>query len=279
LPPVDLRDAATQQYEKFVASFDWNNEGKLPVVLLIHGTSGPIAFKIVKNGFSALSTLDSGWYGSGIYFTSSALYALPYYSAKRQPSVIISLVFPGNPFPVTETRDSADTLLGQPIKSGYQSHFVRTAPDGSPILKMTDKKVYDEIVIGQESQVFPIFIIDFDVKKLFPHAQRFSRAVNDTLTDAVLEESEDSPISHAADRRSTASRDPSRSARRLSTDLGERASRAARRSFDGEATRSTVALVPLELKEKKELKLETNGHAEPLTDERVDDEDSTAVDE
>src|SRR5437762_2006083 len=38
---------------------------QLPIVAVLHGTANEIAWKIVDNGFSALSTLDSGYYGQG----------------------------------------------------------------------------------------------------------------------------------------------------------------------------------------------------------------------
>lgn len=41
-----------------------------------------VAEKICENGFAALSSLDAGYYGKGIYFTSSVLYTLPYMASR-----------------------------------------------------------------------------------------------------------------------------------------------------------------------------------------------------
>src|SRR5262245_61086501 len=76
-----------------IDALSWNANEVVPILPVVPGTrltsflqhspqSGSVAWKIVENGFSALSTLDAGYYGSGIYFTSSVLYATPYYATK-----------------------------------------------------------------------------------------------------------------------------------------------------------------------------------------------------
>jgi len=57
---------------------------------------------ICSTGFATLSVLDAGWYGQGVYFTSSARYAVPYYATKKDPAIIIAYVIPGNIYPVIE---------------------------------------------------------------------------------------------------------------------------------------------------------------------------------
>jgi hypothetical protein len=43
-----------------------------------------------------------GYYGKGIYFSTSAVYIIPYFASKKRPAVLVSLLLPGNPFPVIE---------------------------------------------------------------------------------------------------------------------------------------------------------------------------------
>jgi len=62
---------------------------------MIHGTAAGVAAKILNTGFSNLSLLDAGYYGRGIYFTRSAMYALPYYGTKKDPAIVICLTAPG----------------------------------------------------------------------------------------------------------------------------------------------------------------------------------------
>ena len=107
--------------EKKVDLFPWNSFSEVPILATVHGTSGPSAWKICQGGFAALSSLDSGYYGAGkwffvgaqnetltesnpnficlgIYFTTSARYAIPYYGTKPDPSIIISYVITYVPF-------------------------------------------------------------------------------------------------------------------------------------------------------------------------------------
>ena len=67
------------------------------------GTSENAAYRIVKNGFGTTATLDDGYYGRGIYFTSSMKYAAKYASSTKRGKVfLLSLIITGNVFPVIE---------------------------------------------------------------------------------------------------------------------------------------------------------------------------------
>jgi len=173
----EMRKTTMARYEELSSA--WNEaDAPTPVMAAVHGTAGVVAWKIVSNGFSVLSSLDAGYYGSGIYFTSSMRYALPYYGTKKQPSVLISLVSPGNPFPVVEKKEEARSFMGQPLRSGYQSHFVLTKKDGAPATEKTQPTDrYDELVIGQESQVMPIFVVEIDQSKLAALLRDFQRTI------------------------------------------------------------------------------------------------------
>jgi len=111
----------------------------------------------LKNGFGSASSLDDGYYGRGIYFTSDLRYGNMY--ARETPQgekvLLMALVVPGNPYPATEdpfvykTDDKGKVirwptpefetekdnkgktakkrdpkgLYGQACKTGYQSHY------------------------------------------------------------------------------------------------------------------------------------------------------------
>jgi len=176
---VDLRQWTMHTFGVLAQRSPWNTISDLvPVIPMLHGTDAAVAWKILDTGFSALSSLDAGFYGSGIYFTSSAQYALPYYSGKKNPAVLICLAIPGNVYPVTEHPKSENTIMGQPIKSGYQSHYVLTTKDGNPCTqRAAPGSHYDELVLSQEAQVVPIAIIEFSQGKLVPFALRFQREI------------------------------------------------------------------------------------------------------
>lgn len=66
----------------------------------------------------------------------------------------------GHPYPVIEHPREPNSLLGHPLKVGYQSHYVVTGIDGMPFSGKGQK--YDEIVINQEVQVRGSQFLSFD---------------------------------------------------------------------------------------------------------------------
>jgi hypothetical protein len=55
--------------------------------------------------------VDAGFYGRGIYFTSSLLYTLPYACGRKNPAVIVSYLSLANAFPVTEHHKGTRTIF------------------------------------------------------------------------------------------------------------------------------------------------------------------------
>lgn len=122
LPDLRNRLEITERFNNLCSRFNWLSLQSLPVIAMFHGTIEPTAKKICESGFGTVATLDDGWYGKGIYFTSSLDYAL-FYAQKakesfyskpenrrlKKPSydvIIMSLVTLGNTFPVTENPNS-----------------------------------------------------------------------------------------------------------------------------------------------------------------------------
>lgn len=64
-------------------------------------------------GFAVLNTVDVGYYGKGIYFTSNAMYGLQY-AKPSEPVLLICWILPGNVYPVIERHDAppGKTLMG-----------------------------------------------------------------------------------------------------------------------------------------------------------------------
>jgi len=190
---LDRKNWVQKALKQKIALFPWNTmDSDVPVVGTCHGTSLSSAWKICQNGFATLASFDSGFYGSGIYFTTRAMYCYPYLQGKKDPSIILSWVILGNSYPVTEHPDHPGSLLGQVIKPGYQSHYVCTDNCGFPypysatMDKVLDKTVFDEIVINQESQVTPAFIIVVGPSPKLSEA--FSRALPTSYNTKKAEE-------------------------------------------------------------------------------------------
>ena len=139
---------------------------------MLQGTSEAAAWKICQQGFGVVGTLDDGFYGAGVYFTSKLGYADKY--AKSGPDgskpFIVSMVIPGNSFPVVEHPFAADGSSANPsgfkgkgCRGGYQSHFtlvdgrdINTAfPLRGPIDAAT---AADELVTFEGAQTLPLFV-------------------------------------------------------------------------------------------------------------------------
>eukprot|EP01124_Arcella_intermedia_P023952 TRINITY_DN3932_c0_g1_i5.p1 TRINITY_DN3932_c0_g1~~TRINITY_DN3932_c0_g1_i5.p1 ORF type:complete len:1888 (-),score=282.48 TRINITY_DN3932_c0_g1_i5:39-5237(-) len=159
-----------ETYDKLVSQFEWNQSLLVPIVPALHGTNEDVAENIIKSGFVALARLDSGYYGKGIYFTTSAEYGLPYYATKVSPTVIISMVISGNAFPVIEHPKSKHNRLGAAMPPGYHSHYVLTRKDGLPCHKIFsgegDEQYFDEIVIEQENSILPYYFLKISTNNL-----------------------------------------------------------------------------------------------------------------
>jgi hypothetical protein len=116
-----------EQFRRYALQFRWNEAADaVPIVPALHGSDLAIAGtprrlilcfeshsllfsspflsllslvsashwseKIAQTGFASLSTLDDGYFGKGIYFTTSLNYSLPYAYNKEQPVVILSYI-------------------------------------------------------------------------------------------------------------------------------------------------------------------------------------------
>jgi len=152
-----LREWVDEVLTRVVNSYAWNADQELPVVAVIYGTDENIGWHICTAGFGSLSSLDLGFYGKGIYFTSSCMYALPYYADKRYPAFLVSLVTPGNSRPIVEAPKEANSFLGVSIDPGYQSHFILTNKGGLPCTLRED--YFYELVIDEVNLIVPIFLV------------------------------------------------------------------------------------------------------------------------
>jgi len=167
-----LRSKTIQYYREIFLSWDWNKDLEIsdsPILAVVHGTDSNKGWSVASSGFANLALLDEGFYGRGMYFSSSALYTLPYIVTKKNPCIMICFIIPGNPYPVIESVTVKPNYRGAPITSGYQSHFVITRPNGLPFKDINyennDAK-YTEFVIDQESQVLPLFLLEINKKKI-----------------------------------------------------------------------------------------------------------------
>eukprot|EP01124_Arcella_intermedia_P020130 TRINITY_DN2764_c0_g2_i2.p1 TRINITY_DN2764_c0_g2~~TRINITY_DN2764_c0_g2_i2.p1 ORF type:complete len:213 (+),score=45.52 TRINITY_DN2764_c0_g2_i2:2-640(+) len=169
----EIRQRIFNTLENYTKKCDWNT-GQVSVIPMLHGTSTDTAWKVVQTGFATVATLDAGWYGRGIYFTSHVDYA-KYYSgmasqAPEKRCIILVMVVAGNSYPVTERPVLGNPMQPQPETSlfgkqvhstGYQSHFV-TVDKGTGLATDPIKdQVYDELVVFNDYQAVPMFVLEY----------------------------------------------------------------------------------------------------------------------
>jgi len=169
-----------------------------PIIPVVHGTDEPIAWKIATSGFASLSILDSGYYGKGIYFSTSAQYTLPYFGTKRSPVILICLAVPGNPYPVIEPPSAEINWSGKHMAGGHQSHYVVTTKKGLPFTEQDyvekKEKVYDELVLQQDAQVVPIFLLKINpsnflkLMKIFQREEQVAPIIARQRTKSTIQE-------------------------------------------------------------------------------------------
>lgn len=175
-------------------SLSYNVNQPIPLVPVLHGTDITVAEKIAKTGFATLSSLDAGFYGKGIYFTTNLLYTLPYCMGKRFPAVIISYTNMGHVYPVTER------MTGQALKNSYNSHYVLTCRDGN--IHSERAKFYDdscdEVIVNQEVQILPAFIVTLNVESCESEMKNWERVIAGEKDRSIISSSPSSPTSSSS---------------------------------------------------------------------------------
>jgi len=91
-------------------------------------------------------------------------------------------VIPGNIYPVCENPKSNDSLVGSAVKGGYQSHFVITTKEGIPVENPVEI-CFSELVIFQEAQCVPAFILRLEISKMNDLLIKYERTIVEPQKD------------------------------------------------------------------------------------------------
>ncbi|CAF1340328.1 unnamed protein product, partial [Didymodactylos carnosus] len=124
-------------------------------MVLFHGTKSANMDGIFDMNFKNLHTTDSGWYGQGIYFSSSPEYCVTYAEKSSGSSImylICSLVKVGNSHTVKDM-----FYEGKPMHAGSDSHYVKVDAKGYPT--KADNSFFEEFVIKKSDQILPLYIV------------------------------------------------------------------------------------------------------------------------
>jgi hypothetical protein len=163
----------------------------IQVLPLWHGSTAAKCDSICRSGFTyfgkhgftaggaSTGSTDIGFFGSGIYFTTSARYATETYSDGE--NLLLGWVSLRKPFPVisdtSDPRECSDMkrLKGQGAYHKYNAHYVPVIPDpqnpNSPNYypcSVTHQPIWDEIVVFQQSQTLVRFWIVLQVDLTHP---------------------------------------------------------------------------------------------------------------
>eukprot|EP01127_Copromyxa_protea_P006350 TRINITY_DN1616_c0_g1_i2.p2 TRINITY_DN1616_c0_g1~~TRINITY_DN1616_c0_g1_i2.p2 ORF type:complete len:1987 (-),score=299.68 TRINITY_DN1616_c0_g1_i2:6-5966(-) len=154
------KDAVFDKYLARCIKAGWNAVLDVPILLTCHVTDFNVATAIASTGFAGLSSLDVGWHGAGVYFTTYAMYACRFFENRADPALLISFVTLGNVYPVTESHTGPTSLMGQRLKPGYTAHYAAIGEDGAVPDRWDDPdSLYDELVVSQEPQIAPVYLI------------------------------------------------------------------------------------------------------------------------
>jgi len=160
----EWRTWVLDRLKKKVEEFSHNQDRKVKTVPVLQGLRNPeVAWKIAQTGMAILSQLDDGYYGNGMYFTSSAEYAIDLYtspSPQEYRTLIICWVLLGNVYPCIEppSKDSPTSFYGKPLKVPHDSHYVVVEKSGMPCPQFKEPN-FDEYVVKEEGQVLPVFVL------------------------------------------------------------------------------------------------------------------------
>lgn len=133
------------------------------IVRMWHGCHRNALPDILSEGFAPLGGLDDGWYGKGIYFTSSAAYAARYCN-DTDACLIMCYILILNPFPIVFS--DGRRFNGRGNYKNYQCHYIPVSPVGGsntldyqPPPSGTDDALYDELTVFQEATILPQIVV------------------------------------------------------------------------------------------------------------------------
>ena len=153
--------------------------------VLFHGTTKENFDGIFHNNFqynAKVKRTDSGWYGKGIYFSSSPRKALSYARSWKHDSIvyiICSIVAVGKSLTITNM-----DYKGRPMHSDYDSHYVRTSCQHGEPISTEEEPFYEEFVIKNSNRILPLFIVG--ILRTFQCAIWRDLRINNEANNSIL---------------------------------------------------------------------------------------------
>ncbi|CAF0794228.1 unnamed protein product [Adineta steineri] len=196
-PAVD-KETNAKERQKVLKRLDGlykqvTNNRNVNIVRVWHGCNKQLLPQLLGEGFASLGQLDDGWFGKGIYFSSSAEYASRYCPQNENSCLIMCYVLVLNPFPVihndapkhAKPRDFR--FYGRGNHRTYQCHYIPVAPvsgekstmDFRPSPEGTDRAIYDELVVFESANILPQIVVHLKPSEsLSPQIQLVAAPLN-----------------------------------------------------------------------------------------------------
>ncbi|CAF1256049.1 unnamed protein product [Adineta ricciae] len=128
--------------------------------ILFHGTRKENFQGIFQRNFQYeginVQRSDDGWFGKGIYFSSSPRKALQYAKSWKFEEfawIICCVVVTGKSLTITNM-----DYKGKNMHRDYDSHYVRTKHNGDPVTSKNEP-FYEEFVIKNNDRILPLFTV------------------------------------------------------------------------------------------------------------------------
>ncbi|CAF4173892.1 unnamed protein product, partial [Adineta steineri] len=143
---------------------------KANIVRVWHGCNKQLLPELLGEGFASLGQLDDGWFGKGMYFSSSAEYASRYCPKNEDACLIMCYVLVLNPFPVIyddapeDVKPKQFRFYGRGNHRTFQCHYIPVSGkeptmDFRPPLEGVDHADYDELVVFESANILPQIVV------------------------------------------------------------------------------------------------------------------------
>ncbi|CAF4174038.1 unnamed protein product [Adineta steineri] len=143
---------------------------KANIVRVWHGCNKKLLPQLLSEGFASLGQVDDGWFGKGMYFSSSAEYASRYCPQNEDACLLMCYVLVLNPFPVIYDDAPEDVkphkfrFYGRGNHRAYQCHYIpvsgeKPTMDFRPPLEGVDHADYDELVVFESANILPQIVV------------------------------------------------------------------------------------------------------------------------
>ena len=152
-----IRTRVAKMFREQAAKY---SDERLDFLPIWHGSSLDSLASILKTGFANLATTDLGYYGKGIYGTTSAEYAKRVYSGGYNADGILLLNWIGiNSALMVAGMGDLELLKGRGNYANYDAHFIPVVPRNQYMHKLGQEDVYFPLQLERDTPVYNEIVV------------------------------------------------------------------------------------------------------------------------